>query len=262
MIDNFQRSRMKVGYKKVTCYILVNVTFGLLFSPEIKAQNETEQLVQGFFVAGSVFPQGNNELQVSFVNDLNKSADTYGNEFSTSLAYGISDRLQIGFELPYVSDGQNTEGSSLQFGNIEIELFYAFLRKHVPFALSGGVFVGLPNRIKNGTSNKENAKVGAFIVLSKRIGESRIHSDIGLAVSNETEIFYNIALVYPMWNWRGTIELNEIFADENSLQLMPGIFRVLPAEFEFGIGFPVFLSNSDVDYGIIASLVWGFELVK
>lgn len=262
MFYNFQRLRVKVGYNKAICYKLVHVTIWLFFSHEIKAQYEVEQLVQGFFVAGSVFPQGRHELQLSFVNDLNKSADNYSNEFSTSLAYGISDRLQIGFELPYVSDRQNTEGSSDQFGNIEIELFYAFLKKHVPFALSGGVFVGLPNRIKNRTSNKENTKVGAFIVLSKRIGESRIHSDIGLAVSNETEIFYNIALVYPMWNWRGTIELNEIFADENSLQLMPGIFRVLPAEFEFGIGFPVFLSDSDVDYGIIASFAWGYELVK
>lgn len=262
MLDNFQRSRMKVGYIKVISYILLHVTLWLFFSQEIKAQNEEEQLVQGFFVAGSVFPQARNELQVNFVNDLNKSADIYSNEFSTSLAYGISDRLQIGFELPYISDRQNTGGSLDQFGNIELEFFYAFLRKHNPFALSGGVFVGLPNRIEDIITNKENTEVGAFIVLSKKIGASRIHSDMGLAVSDETEIFYNIALVYPMWNWRGTIELNEIFADKNSLQLIPGIFRILPADFEFGIGFPVFLTDSEVDYGIIASFVWGYKLLK
>jgi len=262
MLENFQGSRMKVGYKRVICYILVQITLWLFFSQGIKAQNEEEQLVQGFFVAGSVFPQARYELQVNFVNDLHKVADIYSNEFSTSLAYGISDRLQIGFELAYISDRQNKGGSSNQFGNIEIELFYAFLRKHNPFALSGGVFVGLPNRIEEITTDKENTEIGAFMVLSKRIGESRIHSDIGLAVSDETEIFYNIALVYPMWNWRGTIELNEIIADENSLQLMPGIFRVLPADFEFGIGFPVFLTDSEVDYGIIASFAWGYDLVK
>jgi len=262
MLEKFQKSKIKVGHNKVTCYILVHVTLWLFFSQEVKAQDDEEQLVQGFFVAGSVFPQARNALQVNFVNELNKGAYVYSNEFSISLAYGISDKLQVGFEFPYISDRQNTGGSSDQFGNIEIELFYAFLRKNNPFALSGGVFVGLQNRTEDIITNKEYSEVGAFIVLSKRIGESRIHSDMGMAVGDETEIFYNIALVYPMWNWRGTIELNGILADKNSLQLIPGMFRILPADFEFGIGFPVFLSDSDVDYGIIASFTWGYELVK
>lgn len=94
------------------------------------------EYIQEFFLSEAVHCQEKDELQLTLATD---SRQRIGTNADVQLQYGLTDRLQIGVEVPYGITATRDEVEILpQWSSINVGLLYQIIRSDRPFALSGG----------------------------------------------------------------------------------------------------------------------------
>jgi hypothetical protein len=218
------------------------------------------------FVGEKIYIQGQGELYVVLEAAYGKGNGERELELAAELSIGVTDRMQIVAEVPFVlvdpDDGSQRNGVGditvgFQYNLVQGPDFSFGVRSGfvIPSGdedrdLGGGQFVWEPNLL------------GAL-----RIGQSEIYAAVGAEVhtgngdpNRDPDAFtYTIAGAYPWRQLIGFIELaGTVSADASELYLAPGLWWDVADFLQAGIGVPIGLTGDSVDVQISTLFVFEF----
>ncbi len=253
---------MKIYDFKITTFLILFIlSANLLSAQEKENEGEFEEVIQEFFVTESVYPQEKNEIQITnsdyvFFNDFGK--DFYG---GFELEYGITDRFQISSGIGYrFFDIDNSPNNLDGFTNLELGMLYNIYQSKT-FSTSLSLEAELPTG--SDYFGEDEIEFEPNLIVANQIGNFQSHINLGFAFGleddSESEMFYNIGILYPVNDkFVPILELNGIYEDdENNMQLTPG-FAYKINRFEIGSGFPISLNSDNSYFGIMLDLVFEF----
>jgi len=238
--------------KKILTILLIFTTL-ISFSQE-EDQEKFAEPIQEFFVAGAVYPQEKNEIQITTANSYYKYEFYKTNSPALEIEYGISDNFQIGvggiLNTAFVKNAEDFNSYGTEIG-----LLYSILNKK-SYALSAVFETSFI--FSNSIYAETGIEYEPRLIFAKQLGKAQTHIGIGAGFSEETEINYDIAFLYPYKNLCATFEINGIYENENILMLTPGIICKPTNLFEIGIGLPFNISNQNPSFGLIFDLTFEF----
>jgi len=203
-------------------------------------------------------------------DDAGEDALQHSVSAALEIEYGITERLQIELELPYLSHkAEETTASGI--GDAEVGSGYAIVREtdSLP-AVTAGIEFSLP-------TGDEDRDMGAgawgyegFVAVSKHISDLFLHASISYGRTDdaigeegkvdESEIGYRLAVVRTLneginliVELGGESEREVDAAGESetadTLYFVPGIQWECDAEWNLGLGIPVGLTDDSADWG-------------
>jgi hypothetical protein len=209
------------------------------------------EYIQEFFLSDAVRNQERGEFQLAVGLDARR---TTGTNTTVKMEYGVTDRLQVGLDLPYgVSQEENFENSSgLKRMNLGVR--YQIIKSDAPFAISVGIDSGIP------ISSGEEVAFQPTILAAKSIRHLQIHASAAadFEIGEDRPGFeYNFGSVYPIHRfWFPTLEFNaRNFQSKEAFYLTPGLYRRVRHRFEVGVGIPLGIGGSATS-GIVCKLSW------
>lgn len=210
--------------------------------------------------------------------------ETNAYQYDLEVEYGITDRLQVEFAIPYLSEEVTTAGDENTedgIGDIELGIGYALLQeKDGLVALTAGLEVSAP-------TGDEGKGLGAgswgwepYLGISKSFAEKFfVHAQVSYGITNnaeedgeevdEREIGYGVAVVYrPVEQ----IDLIAEFVGERSEEedsagveedthtqyLVAGLKYEFENELQLGVGVPVGLNSESFDIGAMVKVQYEF----
>ena len=220
---------------------------------ETQAKAPMPEYIQEFFLSEAVRSQDQAELQVTFAA---LSRQRIGSNADVQMEYGLTNRLQVSFELPYgITTTQNAEIPA-QWSSTTVGLHYQIVRNNRRFALSAGMALGLP------IQSMARVAYEPRILAAKTVGKLQIHasllSDIEEWKEWKPSLEYNIACVYPTeHHWFPTVELNgRRLNANNAFYATPGLYRHFSHRVEMGIGIPLGIGGVAGSIGVIGKVNW------
>jgi hypothetical protein len=208
------------------------------------------EYIQEFFLSEAVRSQAKGELQLTFGVD---SRQNIGTSSSLKVEYGVTRRLQLGFELPYgMSEEESSERAS-RWSTANLGFQYQIIRSEFPFALSVGMAVGVP------VSPGGEVEYQPTILAAKTFRRTQVHVSFVADVEEEKPSFqYNVASVYPIQrHWFPTLEFNgRHLHGDGAFYLTPGLYRRIEHRLEFGVGVPLGLGGAAGAAGIVGKISW------
>lgn len=209
------------------------------------------EYIQEFFLSEAVRSQDKGELQVTFGVD---SRQKVGTNVRVQMEYGLTDRLQLSFEVPYgVTASENAEIPA-SWSSTTVGVLYQFIRSDQPFALSAGMGFALPIR------SRDHLAYEPTLLAAKTFRKLQIHASFLSDVDPRRPSFeYNAACVYPLARrWFPTFEFNGRRLDaKNAFYLTPGVYRHFKHRLELGVGMPVGAGGVvGGSLGIVAKVNW------
>ena len=269
----------------------------LLFCVQAFAMEEDEYAEQDFlFLLEEAYTQDQGEWQFSlslgYFDNLeeeetdeqavvDKRTDLWAGLLGVE--YGITDRLQIELELPYlrqeIEEADETSRDS-GIGDVEFALGYALIeeQRNAP-QLTAGLEVVAPTGDEDNGLGAGAWGWGPFVALSKQvIPKLYLHANLAYQMTNdaeedgekqdERELEYGIAAVYqPTDELDLILELvgayekeknDEATEHSNALQLVPGIKYEMENELQVGAAVVVGLNNDTFDIGGMVKLQYEF----
>ena len=245
-------------------------------------ENVIPQPIQEMFQSKLVYPQEEDEIQLTLLPSFRKSDNTKNVRTLFEVEYGITDAFQVIFEWDGLLYKNPNRGPSISGpGNIEIGAQYSWMGLddgHTHFAF--GNLIELPvGPVDNGLT-EGFLEVQPFVVLARdfpEINQSQIFVELGFnwgektrSVPSDSEpainsIYWNVGAFYPFGSWRATLELNGSNnewdgGDTNEIFITPGIINKLSREWEIGIAAPIGTTSSTDDYRVVGYLMREFEL--
>ncbi len=228
-------------------------------------ENEIEPIVEELFLGTIVYPQEQNEVQLTFgYFDGVEAAEN--SETLFEIEYGLTDRLQIGFEVPNesVEDDEPFDGVR----HLGLELYYNFYSNpYTRRAYGAGFEVGFP--IDSAEDEPQTYLYEPFVVAYQEYRECAVNLSAGLEIeapheSDEpTETAGEVALgiignpgpIVPL------LELHvEIEADETPVRLAPGLyFGTFLEPIELAVSFPIGLNSDAPDFAVFFLAIVEFE---
>lgn len=223
---------------------------------------------------------------------IEKEHASFGDyEYILKLDYGITDRLQVTGFLPYFSVREHIEGEGFvgksHLGDTRLELWYAFAKENERMpAISGALQLTLPTGDYRKGIGHERVGYGASLAVTKDFGKWVLYADAGYSLTPGAKIrwlndgdsghhdlhgfSYGVGAVYKLPDtWRLSVELagktaQEIELDSaewvTQLAIIPGIRRGVSlgkmGELEYGVAFPIGLTNDSEDWGVLVKLDW------
>jgi hypothetical protein len=190
---------------------------------------------------------------------------TVGSEF----AYGLTDRLQLDAQVPYVFvDPDTRDHAANGIGDLSVGARFALLDyRERPFGLDLGVGLELP------TGDQSND-----------LGEGRVSSDLSFTASMwlgpldaqlnagwhralegsgdqpENEAEYNVALIYPIRDWFLVLEGNgESDREDTKYYVTPELIWKTTRAFELRVAAPYPVTRAAGDFAVIAGFTVEFE---
>ena len=208
------------------------------------------EYIQEFFLADAVRCQERGELQITSGVDSRKQV---GTSTWLKMEYGITDRLQLGFDLPYgMTEEENSEGSAA-WSTASLGLEYQIIRSDSPFALSAGMAFGVPLK------SRGKVEFEPMILAAKTLRRLQIHASFLTDIAERKPSFqYNLASVYTnLRRWFPTLEFNgRRLSGKDAFYLTPGLYRRFEHRLEVGIGIPSGLGGTADRVGIVGKLNW------
>jgi len=210
-------------------------------------QKSFPEYVQEFFLSDAVRNQDRGELQVTVGVDSRRDVGTSGN---VKVEYGLTRRLQLGFEQSYGNADEQGPRVSPHWGPASAGMQYQ-IRNSSTFALSVGFVLGIPS------AGESKSEFQPTILAARTFRRAQIHATFGAGLGRERPSFqYNLASVFPVHpGWYPTLEFNGRSMDgRNAFYMTPGVYRRIGQQFEFGIGTPFGLSETTGSAGIVAKI--------
>jgi hypothetical protein len=215
-----------------------------------QSKHQLKEYIQEFFLSDAVRCQERGEWQLTAGVDFRPSVGTVS---LLKTEYGVTDRLQLGIELPYGLTEEESSESQSRWSTVSLGVEYQFIRSDYPFALSAGMAFGIPVR-SNGEVEYEPT-----ILIAKSFRKLQIHASIVADIEEEKPSFqYNVASVYPVRrHWFPTFEFNgRSLHGKPASYLTPGLYRHLGHRLEFGAGVPLGVGGTAGRAGIVGKLTW------
>jgi hypothetical protein len=208
------------------------------------------EYVQEFFLSEAVRSQDKNELQITFTTS---ALNRLGNNTDIQLEYGLTNRLQLNFEMPYGITATPKAEIPAHWSSTSVGLRYQVTQSDRPFAFSMGMALGLP------IDSKRELSYQPIVLAAKSFRRLQLHASFVTDVEkHESSFEYNVAGVYPMQHhWFPTMEFNGRRRDaQNGFYLTPGLYRHFSHRLELGFGVPVGLGGIAGPIGIVGKVNW------
>jgi hypothetical protein len=223
-------------------------------------------LVEELFLGTIVYPQEKNEVQLTFGYFDDVDAD--GNSAQLfELEYGITDRFQIGLEVPIesVEDEEPFDGVR-QLG---LELYYNFYNNRCRGRAYGmGLEIGFP--VDSAGGEPREFAYEPFFVAYQEYRAFALNMSAALEVEDpvdsdeaaETAGEIAFGLIGRRRPIVPLLELQvEIASEETPVLLAPGLYgSSLLRPFDVAVSFPIGLNDDAPDFGVFFLAVLEFEL--
>ncbi|MGD0157283.1 MAG: hypothetical protein ABSB50_14390 [Terracidiphilus sp.] len=219
------------------------------------ANGPLPEYIEEFFLSEAVRSEERTELQltVSGAAFRGRGGSMDGSSADFDIEYGLTNRLQLGFEVPYGIQSRLASETPVSWSTADISLLYQFIQGNHPFALSGAMGVNAP------LSSRGDLSYEPELLIAKAFGTLQIHTSLIPELGgDDTSLDYNLAAVRPFnHRWIPTFEFNgRRNAGVNSFYFTPGIYRHLPHRFEMGLGVPVGAGEHSNPVGVIFKATW------
>jgi len=223
--------------------------------PTANANGPLPVYIEEFFLSEAVRSEEDGELQftVDSAAFRGRGGSMDGDSADLDIEYGLTDRLQLGFEAPYGIQSTQTSEIPVSWSTAEISILYQFIRGNHPFALSGAMGVDAP------LTGRGDLSYEPELLIAKAFGKLQIHTSVIPELGgDDTSLEYNAAAVRPLaHHWIPTLEFNgRRDAGVNSFYVTPGIYKHLPHRFEAGIGVPLGAGQHSNPAGVIFKMTW------
>ena len=223
--------------------------------PAVTANGPLPEYIEEFFLSEAVRSEQRTELQLTVDSAAfrGRGHSMDGDSADLDIEYGLTDRLQLGFEAPYGIQSTQTSEIPASWSTADISILYQFIRGNHPFALSGAMGVEAP------LTGRGDLSYEPELLIAKAFGRLQIHTSfIPELVGDETSLEYNVAADRAIpHHWIPTLEFNgRRDAGVNSFYVTPGIYKHLPHRFEAGIGAPLGAGQHSNPIGIIFKVTW------
>ena len=220
----------------------------------------TPELLQEFFIAESVFPQDRHELQVTVGAVYRAGNGSRVWRLPAVVEFGLSDRLQVAAELPYVSLSPVGAARARGLGNAIVSLAYGVLLNAASTAVTVGLEVELPGRRADSLLTEGRVAWQPGVVVARQIGKAQVHVGAALELSRPRSLSADVALVFPVRDLRLTTELNWLGDSDPILFFTPGLIWEAPSGLEVGAGIPMGLSADAPGTNLIVKLTYQVQL--
>lgn len=223
--------------------------------PPAAANGPIPEYIEEFFLSEAVRSEEQTELQltVSGAAFRGRGSAMDGDSAGLDIEYGLTDRLQLGFEAPYGIQSTPTSEIPTSWSTADISLLYQFIRGNHPFALSGAMGVNAPLTSRGYLSYEPE------ILLAKAFGKLQIHTSVIPEFGGDgNSLEYNVASVRPLaHHWIPTLEFNgRRNSGVNSFYITAGIYKHLPHRFEMGVAVPAGMGLHSSPFGVIFKATW------
>src|ERR1051326_1250251 len=167
-------------------------------------------------VTDSIVLTDEDELYLSPFVQYFKLPDQKRLMIGSEVAYGLTDRLQLAAEVPYVFVNPRDSASANGIGDVDLAMRYGVLDfRQQPFALNVGLALELPTGDRSRDLGEGRVSIEPFFTASQWFGRvnaqlnfawHRAVSSGGSEPNNDYE--YNLAVVYPIRRWFLILEGN------------------------------------------------------
>ena len=177
-------------------------------------------LVQSLFIADAFNIQDRSEVQLTVGTSLFRGRGVRAAGGSTGMEYGITDRLQADFSLPFVGRYSTAE-TTQHIREINLGLSYAVRREATRFAIMPQVHFSHEYGSEPGTA----VKVEPGVIVAQQLGATALHLGASRSITS-ADAAYSAALVRAWRDWRGTFELShESDGTHAVVQVAPGLIH-------------------------------------
>ena len=222
--------------------------------PPVTANGPLPVYIEEFFLSEAVRSEENGELQftVDSAASRGRGGSMDGDSADLDIEYGLTDRLQLGFEAPYGIQSMPTSEIPVSWSAADISILYQFIRGNHPFALSAAMGVNAP------LTGRGDLSYEPELLVAKAFGRLQIHTSFIPELGDDTSLEYNVATDRPLpHHWIPTLEFNgRRDTGVNSFYVTPGIYKHLPHRFEAGIGMPMGAGPHSNPVGVILKMTW------
>jgi hypothetical protein len=238
----------------------------LVSSGPAAAEEPPPQLIQELFAGEVAYPQERHELQGQVGWSRTASAGGVEQSFPITAEFGITDRWQIGVEIPFVGSRAGA-GAAGGLGNIEAEVLYNFLSDSQRNLLLTAVLSGAAPAVSEGAGER-GGEVELTLAALKGTGRLYVNANLAaqLAIDGQdgdvqvggraaAALFVDAGPVVPVLEVVGRIEdgaPEALFAW--GLRWHPG------ANFELGMGAWLRTDGATSSHGLMSDCVWELEL--
>ena len=242
----------RIGYRALSILVLCSSVVVLGQDDGVSNNHNRRpvpEYVQEFFLSDAVRCQEKGELQITSGVDFRQQL---GASTWLKMEYGVTNRLQVGFNLPYgVTEEEKAEGQST-WSAAGLGLEYQIIRGESPFALSAGMMLDVP------VNAGRKVEYEPTILVAKTFRRAQVHASFVADIEEWNPAFqYNLASVYPIQQrWFPTLEFNgRRLNGKNASYVTPGLYRRLKQRIELGVGSPVGFGNAG-RAGIVGKVNW------
>jgi hypothetical protein len=254
--------------------VVVGLYLTTLFIPTVSfAQTVPEQPLQELFLTETVYPQDKGETQITFGSQFSKNKGRKLFQIPLSLEYGLTDKLQMSFEL--AANGLTLEGESFKGpSDIELGMKYSWMNiGRSNFHMATGLELGLPTGSVKKNLGEGELEYEPYIIIAKdfpHLSRLQLFSQFGVTLSQPVRstddddeftkgMTWNNGLFVAFRQMAFTTELNwQKSGGENTLYVTPGIVWTLPHSLEMGFGVPIGITKSADRYRTIMKLTYEF----
>ena len=227
-------------------------------------EDQVTSIIEELFLGKVVYPQDKDELQLTF--GYFDGVGAAGNsELLFEIEYGITDRFQIGFEVPIESVKEERPFEGVR--NLGFELYYNFYNERSTGRAYGvGLEFGVPVDAAAGESRAHVYE--PFFVAYQEYRDFALNISAALEIEDPfaagaTETAGDIAfgLIGKAGNIVPLLELQvEIASDETPVLLAPGFYvSSFIKPFDVAVSFPIGLNDDAPDFAVFFLAIVEFE---
>jgi hypothetical protein len=226
-------------------------------------EDQVTPIIEELFLGKVVYPQEQDEVQITF--GYFDAVEAVGNsELLFEIEYGITDRFQIGFEVPIESVKEETPFNGVR--NLGFDLYYNFYNdRSTGRAYGVGFEFGLPVDAAAGESRAYIYQ--PFFVAYQEYADFALNLSAALEIrdpsahATETVGDISLGLIGKAANIVPLLELQvQIASDETPVLLAPGFYaKSFIKPFDVAISFPIGLNDDAPDFGVYFLAVVEFD---
>ena len=241
----------------------------LLFMAMTGSGYAQRMLPEELAIARSITMQEEGEVLIAPGVEFFKLADEKLLVVGSDFEYGLSDRVELDAEVPYVFRNPNHGRSVSGIGDIEVAARYSFvpMTENSPFAFNAGLSVTTPTGSRDKELGEGQVALGPFFTASEWLGPVNVQLNCAWAhvVTNggeepRDEFEYNVSVVYPVRGWFFVLEGNgESNHRQTKYYLTPEVVWRPKHSFQIQLAAPIGLTRAAGDYGLIASVSFEFD---
>ena len=228
-------------------------------APATQETKGEDQLINELFVGEKIYMQDKGEFVLVLTPTFSKTRQGSETELSAEMKYGVTDRLQVSAEFPYVVSDLRDGGDNDGIGDMSVAFNYNFLQME-KFSL------GVRSELLLPTGDRKRGLGGGELVWlpsllgAARIGKGEVYAGIGAEVGEHHDAFtYTLAGAYPWERFAGVMELTGVAGDnERTLYVAPGAYWHATDKIDVGLGMPIGLTHDSDNYRVIVKLIFEF----